>query len=341
MKILFISHNFYPFVGGIEVSSEFLARAYVSRGHLVKLVTWTKDPEYTDFPFEVFRSPGIARLVRLHQWADLVFENNPSLRLSWPALLSSKPVVVAVHTWLCRENGGVGLRDHIKMYYLKNNVKKVIAVSKAIQKQCGEKAIVIGNSYRAGSFRRLPEIARERDFVFLGRLVSDKGADKAIRAIHYLKRLYNKRYTLTIIGEGPEKDYLHTVVRRFGLQEQVKFTGMLRGPSLEKHMNMHRFLLVPSVWEEPFGVVVLEGLACGCIPIVSDGGGLPEAVGEAGLTFERGSFHDLIRTIQKLLNDPDLASNLASKALPQLAAHHPDIIARHYIEEIESVAMVP
>lgn len=47
-------------------------------------------------------------------------------------------------------------------------------------------------------------------------------------------------------------------------------------------------MIVPSIYNEAFGIVTLEGLACGCRCIVSDGDGLHEAVGKYGTLFIKG-----------------------------------------------------
>src|SRR5690606_40338743 len=94
-------------------------------------------------------------------------------------------------------------------------------------------------------------------------------------------------FRLTIIGDGPEAPVLKALAVKYGLEHKVDFKGSLQGKELVDCLNQHKLILVPSRWEEPFGNVALEGMACGCIPVVSDGGGLAEAVGHAGLTFQR------------------------------------------------------
>ena len=59
-----------------------------------------------------------------------------------------------------------------------------------------------------------------------------------------------------------------------------------------EELNRHEIMVVPSRWNELFGVVALEGMACGCAMLVSDGGGLPDAVGYAG--------HNLKELIKKI-----------------------------------------
>ncbi|RYY07699.1 MAG: glycosyltransferase family 1 protein [Sphingobacteriaceae bacterium] len=340
LRILFLSHNFYPDIGGIEVNSDILAHSFTEFGHDVHLLTWSKDPSNKKFSYSVIRNPNKRTLFKEHAWAELVFENNPSLRLAWPNLFFRKPSVIALNTWISRVNGKIGFQDRIKLLWLKR-ASKVIAVSDAIRKRCWPSAIVIANPYRSDEFRIIPEIKRTKEFVFLGRLVSDKGADHAIKALKQLILLRHEvnivmdKFTLTIIGSGPEQKNLYKLIQDQQMEPYVKFTGPLSGENLVVCLNQHRFLLVPSLWEEPFGNVVLEAMACGCLPIVSDGGGLPTAVGEAGLKFRRGDINSLVSTIINVINNPELEHQLKIAAIPHLKKHYPEKVAAQYLNVIE------
>ena len=337
MKILLLSHNFYPFVGGIETISESLANSFVEQGIEVKVVTWTLDPSKKVFPFKVFRNPGASLLLKLHLWADLIFDNNPSLRLSWPALFTRRPSVVAIHTWIVNTSGKKGIPERLKFLWLRK-ANKVIAASNALRQEMWPKATVIKNFYRQDLFRLLPEVACSRDFVFFGRLVSDKGADMAINAIFRLKtlKLNDNRLKLepklTIIGDGEEREYLENLVESLKLQENVRFVGTLRGEDLVKELNRHAFMLIPSRWEEPFGIVALEGIACGCIPIGSAGGGLAEAIGGAGMVFRKGDLDDLISCILQLTSNAQTENNCRSKRMLHLSSHHSQFVAQQYLD---------
>ena len=339
-KILFLSHKFYPDIGGIEVNSEILAIGFQQAGMEVKLVTWTNEKGSKSFPFDVIRNPDLKALFKLHRWADIVYENNPCLRLAWPRIFTRKPYVVAIRTWINRMDGKLGFQDVLKNKWLQN-ASAVIAVSDAVRKKSWPKAIVIGNPYRNSLFRIKPEIERDRDFVFLGRLVSDKGADFAIQAVATLSKLAEYKslsspgLTLTIIGEGTQKEALKDMVKNLGLEKNVVFSGMLTGEDLVECLNRHRYLLVPSIWEEPFGNVALEGMGCGCIPIVSDGGGLPDAVGKAGLIFKRKDLNDLIEVIKAVYHNQFLVQQLLAAAPEHLRNHQPEFIAKRYLEVVE------
>jgi glycosyltransferase involved in cell wall biosynthesis len=335
MKILILSNNFFPDIGGIESNSEILGASFTKLGHEVHLLTWTSYDGNVDFPFKIVRNPPFIQLFRSHLWADVILENNPCLRLAWPNLFVKKPSVVVLNTWVSRVNGAIAFQDKLKLRWLKR-AGHVIAVSKAIQDTCFKDAIVVGNPYRQGSFYKKENIKASKDFVFLGRLVSDKGASLAIKAIHD----FNERsaadlsfvpYELTIIGEGQERSYLEQLTIKLKMQNSVKFTGSLTGEALNNQLNEHKYLLVPSMWKEPFGNVALEGIACGCIPIVSDGGGLPDAVGAAGLTFKSGNLASMVSVIRSLTARPQLQKQLRSNAAAHLKDHHPEVISKKYL----------
>ena len=333
MKILLLTHKFFPDIGGIESNSEILANCFSGAGHEVCLVTWSEDPAATIFSFKIIRNPKKKQLLEMYKWAEVVFENNPCLRMAWPNLFFNRPSVIALNTWLTRVDGTMGLQEKLKLIFLKR-ARKVIAVSNALRTRCWPEAIVISNPYKEDIFKIIPIIDKSKDFVFLGRLVSDKGADQAIYA---MKQISNK--TLTIIGDGPEMSNLKKLADDLQIGGRVFFEGSLSGDKLVKCLNRHKYILVPSIWEEPFGNVVLEGMACGCLPIVSNSGGLPDAIGHAGITYERGNFRNMVEVINKIINDPAFESGIRKNAPDHLLKHHSQVIANQYLEVIEQAVL--
>jgi glycosyltransferase involved in cell wall biosynthesis len=101
-------------------------------------------------------------------------------------------------------------------------------------------------------------------------------------------------------------------------------------------LNAHRVIVVPSVWEEPFGVVALEGLACGCAPIVTRSGGLPDAVGRCGVVVPKNDTASLADAIDRLLGDERARAALLAHAPEHLAQHTRARVARRYLEIIEA-----
>jgi glycosyltransferase involved in cell wall biosynthesis len=338
MKILISSHFFYPSVGGIEEVSRILAQEFVRAGHEVKVVTQTSENDATAFPFAVHRRPGPLELLRLVEWCDVFLHSNISLQTAWPLLLRRRPWVVAHHTWIARVDGRTGWRDRLKRAVLRR--ARNIAVSDALRAKIAAPAVVIGNPYRDTLFRCDPAAVRDRELVFLGRLVDDKGVDLLLHALTRVRERGSKP-RLTIIGRGPEEPALRQLSHQLGLDAQVEFAGQVAGPELVALLNRHRVLVVPSRWKEPFGLVVLEGMACGCVPLVADCGGLPDAIGEAGAKFRHQDADDAAHWIEKLLA-PDADLNRYRAAAPaHLAKHTAEAVAARYLEVLEEAVKKP
>src|SRR3954471_25093450 len=285
MKILFSSYAFSPSVGGIESVSEILAERFVASGHHVELVTETPAKGSEQFNYSVTRQPNFWKLFALLRWADVFFQNNISLRSLLPALLAGKPTVVAHQTWIRSASGHIGWSDRVKRMLLPRVAN--VAISQAIADDLPRSCPIIPNPYRDALFRTIPNVARDRSLVFLGRLVSEKGVDLLFRALRDLRE-DGITPDLTIIGTGPEEPNLRDLRDELKLGEQIVFAGAKSGTELAMLLNRHRVMVVPSRWAEPFGVVALEGIACGCAVIGSENGGLREAMGPCGIAFKNG-----------------------------------------------------
>lgn len=329
MKILIISHRFYPDIGGIETISEGLADIFCKQGYAIRVMTHTNVRGERDFSYPIIRAPSLRQIVQQLRWADVVLENNPALRLSWLNIFINKPFVVVLQTWFSDTNKRFSFISFVKKMWLRR-ARKVIACSKAIRNEMYKKAVVIDNFYNDKIFQRIDGQPKVKDFVYLGRLVVDKGVDLATRAFEQLLHTYPDS-NFTIIGDGVDMPKLKQYVKDKNLNALVSFKGNMRGTPLVECLNEHRFLLVPSIWKEPFGIVALEGMACGCIPLVSDGGGLPDAVGKAGLVFERGNQNDLLEKMILIKKDKALQLQLLEAASEHLGNHKLASLADSYL----------
>ncbi len=341
-KILLLTHYFHPHLGGIETVSKLLAEKFSTTGNEVIVVTWTKNNAEENLPYTVARKPSLSSLIKHFLWADVIVENNPCLRLSWPGFIIRKHNIVILQTWLNHNSKKATIQQRLKLKKLAL-ANQVVAISDAIRKTIWPPAMVIHNPFDEAVFNTADTSAdRNCSFVFVGRLVSDKGTEIAIKAIEKLisslpQQFAHQKPLLTIIGDGPERKKLHEFVLKLHLEEYVNFTGALNSVQVAQELKRHKYLLVPSVWEEPFGIVVLEGIACGCIPIVSDSGGLPEATGDAGIVFEKNNAASLFNTICTIENDLSLQQKIKQAAMAHLQLHATGKIANDYLQLIQKI----
>ncbi len=328
MKILLGSHFFSPFVGGIETCSLALAREFRGAGCEVRIITQSlSNDSRDDHGFDVLRNPKRREIISAIRWCDVFYQNNISIQTAWPLVFIKKPWFVTTATWLGQDENAIGRTGNLKRLLLR--FARNIYISEAIAKHVGYPGPVLGNPYDNETFTLHPEVTRERDIVFLGRLVSDKGCDLLIDALRILK-LKGVQPTTTIIGDGPDRKALEQQAINADLQTQIHFVGKMSGDTLAKELNRHRVIAIPSRWNEPFGIVALEGMACGCFPVVSSGGGLPEATGRHGVIFENCDASGLAKAIQSAIDATSYGVPDYSSHLENYKAH---TVARRYLDE--------
>lgn len=341
VKILMSSRLFYPSIGGSETDIEVLAHEFTRFGHVIKVVTQTPgshiDADGLKFPFDVIRQPSPAKLFQLVKWCDVYFHNGIILKDAWPLLICRKPWIIRHQTWikLPHDIGGnfSGWKANLKEVLVKFSTS--ISISKSIAGHLPHPSTIIPNPYRDNLFRVIPEIAKTKEFVFLGRLVSDKGVEMLLEALAELKH-QGMMPQLSIIGSGVEESKLRQKTNDLALAEQVVFLGSKIGEELVQILNEHQIMVIPSLWDEPFGVVALEGIACGCAIVGSEGGGLKDAIGSCGVTFPNGDVKALTKALFDLLTNPDKLSTCRKNAESHLLRHKKAEVAKAYLQVIEA-----
>ena len=320
---------FPPSVGGIETVSALLADELTRRGEDLHVVTQTPAPtEDVSRGYELVRRPNPKKLVEMLRWADVVLHMNISLRLGWPLLFVDKPWVVSHHTSMPQ-----GFRGTLKRRCAQRSHN--ISVSSRIAAGLDAPSVVIHNAYDDKVFYASTECAPDKDLIFVGRLVSEKGVDFALSALKQLQRK-KLRPNFTIVGSGPEKPRLQQLSAELGLSEQVVFAGPKFGSDLASELHRHKIMVVPSLYDEPFGIVALEGIASGCVVVGSQGGGLKDAIGPCGMTYPNGDVAALASCLEALLPKRDTRDALRKNASAHLAQFNSAKLGQNYLAVMHS-----
>jgi glycosyltransferase involved in cell wall biosynthesis len=118
------------------------------------------------------------------------------------------------------------------------------------------------------------------EICYVGRLVPKKGVEILLRAFEIFCRDYieppSTDAKLVIVGDGSDKKNLESLAQDMGMGKHIEFTGYRRDIcEILKHADI---FVYPSIYEEAFGISVIEAMAVGVPPIVFNKGGLPEVV---------------------------------------------------------------
>jgi glycosyltransferase involved in cell wall biosynthesis len=149
-------------------------------------------------------------------------------------------------------------------------------------------------------------------FVYAGRWADTKGVQVILDAWALLERR-GVRPELTIIGSGPMED---DVARFADDRPNVHVLGRVSRDECFEQFKAARAVLVPSVWEETFGLVVAEAMMFGRTAVCSDRGSFPDLVtdGTDGLLVRPADPEALAEAVETLDGDEALATRLGVRA---------------------------
>ena len=204
--------------------------------------------------------------------------------------------IIAVSDYIKKEIVGVGIP-----------AKRIVTIHHGIDIKNLKKK-------RAGLINKFPELQDKRIILHPARTSLAKGSDVSIKALKLIKKKFPDALlvlcgTRNIVdwGSRQEKDiaYLSYLINRLGLENNV----LMESFSREQMINLYQlaeFSIYPSSFEEPFGLTMLESLACGKPMIVSHSGGMPEVIkdGENGFIVPLKDYNALAqRSIELLKNE--------------------------------------
>ena len=362
MRILLVN-KFAHVTGGADRHVLLLRRALRAKGHFVVLLSTTGGDADFEVPLTVshsIRDSLSARRGASVAWSalwnssvaremDRVLEHvrphvvhthklYPQLSVA-PVMVARRrhiPVVQTVHDYefissnaLDHSGGLLDRREARKSYRLLNNLTFVarrrlhapsvaewISVSEAVAQRyraCGLLSTVLPNFVEGGSAQAA---AGGRDgVVFVGRLTEEKGVREVIALAKSLPDT-----PVSIAGWGPLAPEVEAAAQKL---TNLDFAGRVEPEAVQTMLAGARVAVVPSMWEEPGAVSVLEAMAVGTPLVVYRVGGIAEYVEDAGA----GLVVDATVTamsagVQSLSRDDALWSECSTRALEAIASRH-------------------
>jgi glycosyltransferase involved in cell wall biosynthesis len=163
--------------------------------------------------------------------------------------------------------------------------------------------------------------------LYLGMLNEIKGVNTLISAMKIVLQTIPSAH-LYIAGLGTQELELKTLVKKLNIMENVSFLGFVPSP---KHFWFYKstdICVFPSL-NEPFGIVLLEAMACRKAIVASDVGGIPYIVddGKTGLLFKSRDFEDLAKKIIILLKNEEIRNEMGNESMKKAKLYNWGLIA--------------
>ncbi len=311
------------------------------------LFSLTHKNGYYHYTIEYFLHETLRQIKSKHYDA-VIIENRPGYILTAKNSIQTRWVLHLHNNFLNREtrsakeiltgyDGVINISDFItqQVQAVNPDYKRCLTVHNAID---------IERFTHARAFDRAKHGLNKQHFVIVysGRLTKEKGILQLVQAIKTLN-LPNLR--LIIIGAsayGKDK-----VLSPFILQlkeeaepikEQIIFTGFVNYQQVPSYLKMGDLAVIPSIWEEPFGLTVVEAMAAGLPLITTRSGGIPEICEDVACIVERENIVDnLANAILDLYEHPEKRKAMSKASLERSKLFDKESYARDFFNALETV----
>ncbi|MDA9657454.1 glycosyltransferase family 4 protein [Alphaproteobacteria bacterium] len=161
---------------------------------------------------------------------------------------------------------------------------------------------------------------KKKEVLFVGRLVPEKGVHIYVEAVKAIAHKHPE-WSFGLIGSfklGDNKNrnlYSDTIIKKIrSVGHQAQFYGFQDQKFVEEKMKSASIVIIPSIWEEPFGLVAAEAMSNGACIIASKVGGIPEVIKDNGILIDNINYKKLSLNIQSLIEDNKMRLNYQRRA---------------------------
>jgi glycosyltransferase involved in cell wall biosynthesis len=179
-------------------------------------------------------------------------------------------------------------------------------------------------------------------FVYVGRLWRGKGLDHLLDAFVGVQRRSTGDVSLLLVGDGADEARLRNRCTNEGI-ENVVFAGFRDGDELPPLYAAADVFVFPTLGD-PFGMVVLEAMACG-LPVISTSaaGEIADRIDEGvnGFVVPPGDANALHAPMEALARDESLRARLAAAAVASVSSQSPHVWAEAFEEAVDKILSLP
>ena len=291
----------------------------------------------------------VCKYIPKENYDIIIIENRPAFALKLQGKTNAKLVLHQENDYL-----NSNLRAHSEIY---QKYSCIINTSSYVTQRVrtidpnDSKCHTVLNGIDTQRFYNATAISRhiiglnEKQFVivFSGRLTKDKGILELILAIKQLSNTVDCK--LLIIGaSGYGKDKEPTrFIRRLeeetrAIHESVFYTGYVDYKDIPSYLKVADIAVVPSMWEEPFGLTVVEAMAAGLPLITTRSGGIPEICEGVATIVERENIvNNLAAAILDLYQHPEKREQMSAASLDRSRLFDKETYAKNFFAALEGL----
>ena len=184
----------------------------------------------------------------------------------------------------------------------------------------------------------------EEDFILVynGRIINEKGISELIDAMLQIR---DTRIKLIILGSSffenvkDEDTFVQSLRRKATkIEKQIVFTGFIPYSQVPDYLQLADIAVLPSMWEEPFGLTIVEAMATGLPLITTRSGGIPEICeGVATIVDRNNIINNLVSAILNLYNHPDKRKQMAAASRERAKLFNKETFAKNFFNAIEDI----
>ncbi|MEO6456051.1 MAG: glycosyltransferase [Ginsengibacter sp.] len=292
--------------GGHERLVDMFARQYTNMGHEVHLLV-TRGSAVQGCTVHPFGKEGFppkksdAKKNILYAWKFLwKHRNDYDLIHNFGRLIYTLPVLRHPVKKIMTYGREITNRNVRMFHYLKGKNIVYTACSSNLLSRVSTEGDwkVVHNAIEFLKYTLKENISDEAPLIFLGRIEKVKGCHTAIKVAKAIGK------SLIIAGNisslSQDRIYFENEIQPYIDGEQIKYVGAVNDAQKNEYLGKAKALLFPIEWNEPFGIVMIEAMACGTPVIAYNKGSVEEVIDEGITGYKVNSFEEMISAVKRV-----------------------------------------
>ncbi len=232
------------------------------------------------------------------------------------------PILLYFHNDPTKMKGSISINERKEIL---KNVSGLVFVSQFLKEKFikglkteSSKLFVIPNSL---NINKNALLSKQRRVLFVGRLVKEKGVEIYVNAVKDIANSFPQWEFLLVGNSGKRKkffnkDFEKKIISQFeNISSNTKYLEFIPNHQVLNLMAESSILVVPSLWEEPFGLTAIEGISNRMVVIGNNVGGLTDIISNRGILINNIDEKKLSKTLHRLFEDPKQILNIQNKCL--------------------------